>query len=200
MSIQTIPQKDYCQKWLDAQRELMQLESLSKVNDKDELFEKWRTLPRTSLYLVASHYSKKDPYWKDMNQWDLFKIFDKAIQQKELSQNVLQAFIDAVRDVRNIVALRKLYAVLNDESKSLSEKATAFYNISKTNNDLLDQIKHCICIVNGIHPSKEINSAEELIKSHPDQHKLTIKTMIHVISQGYGDCGKVDVSFKKLRS
>ncbi len=180
-----------------SQQKLEALQSLEKTKD-DQLWTQCRLLPRGPLYLISSHFAVEKKgmtqiSWAFKTKWDLFKIFDKSLQKNEDLQIVKNAIGKAIQDQKNIVLLRKLYAVLMDDTKSISEKQVAFQEIAQIKPSLDGQIKHCLTV------SKQFKQKPlEVITGNPEYLKhiqTTIHRMIWVIKQGYTDCSKHETFF-----
>lgn len=166
---------------------LSKMQALQDSNATD-LWEKYRLLPPTPMYLVASRYSKDRVSWAFKTKWDLFKIFDKSFKKSKNLPQIRAAIENAIVDQSNIVSLRELYAVLNDDSKSSQEKVEAYYKVATTNVPLFIQIKQFIYKANVKKSDIGPAFADTLIQTSPDSeaHKEMIKGMIWKLKQGYG--------------
>lgn len=172
----------------EALANLSKMHAVQESNDTD-LWNKYRLLPPTPMYLIASRYSKDRASWTFKTKWDLFTIFDKSFKEPKNLPQIREAMDVAIRDQCNIVSLRELYAVLNDDSKSRQEKVAAYYHVLESNATLFTKIKQFIYRVNMKNPVIEWAFADTLIRTMPDSeaHKEMIKGMIWKVKQGYVD-------------
>ena len=181
--------KDPYAKWHKAENNLETLKKFQQCCDTcstTELWEKYRLLPTTPMYLVASRYTKGQISWHFHTKWKLFKIFDNVFKSENLPQ-IRVAIDKGIVDLNNIASLRKLYALLTDDSKSLEEKVAAYDKLAKTNESLFNQIRHNICSAREKNPHEEKEFATQQIKNCPDSdfHKEIVKSLINRLKNGY---------------
>ncbi len=149
-----------------AENNLKALEDLKQTSIL-ELRNKYRGLPTTPLYLLASrYYAQEQEGWSITSKWDMFKFLDKAIKNCVNQQGLdkIRLSIDgAIVDQRKIVLLKTAYSVLTDWLKPLSDKKNAYLCIQQKDPAFFENIKNAIWVAHGRDPNAGLNFADNKI-------------------------------------
>jgi hypothetical protein len=187
-------------KMLKAINNLRALNNLRESNDK-ERWSVYRQLPKSAMYLVASHYSRDNWNWAITSKWDLFAIFDKSLKPSERhnAPKIRDAMDKAIETQSKVVALRRLFSQLHGGPRDFSTttKSQRYYDI---NVDLLDQLKHCIWAAHGMDPNAGIDFADRQIQTKPDSQIQfeVIEKAIRLLKDGYTDLRIHERSFLEI--
>jgi len=168
---------DYQGKWKKAEENLKRLEELLLINDPALLREKYRLLPLSPLYLVASHYTTDRIAWSVKTKWNLFKIFDKDMREGSNPEGVRSAITAAAACQRDIALLRKIFAAVMDPSKKTTDKSLVCSEVKQQCPSLYAQIKRCLWAANNNNPDLKDREVEKdldspLIKGGPHKNDL----------------------------
>lgn len=173
---------------------MQDLKKLETCEEAAELHNSYRLLSPSSMFLIASHYEERGPESLiSLIKWESFKVFDKSLKNSENLPKAQKAIQKTIVDLSNIAILRRLFAILMDETINAQEKTDAYLQIDKTNSSLFAQIKHCLSV------AKKENSETTPDTNESDvQLKQTVITqMIWGIKQGLINCNHYDFLFKK---